>query len=137
MQKAYSILYQWNRDSGHAYNKDSTNICKDFDVNSDDNCTSKSNLRISFSADPFNTSLILNCDSLKGASSRVIPLRIYVTDDSGNQDYCETFVRLQDNNNTCGGTLLSYSGNLQRANQSNIPNINIDLLNSLDQIKNQ
>ena len=110
-------------------------FAKDFDVNSDDNCTSKSNLRISFSADPFNTSLILNCDSLKGASSRVIPLRIYVTDDSGNQDYCETFVRLQDNNNTCGGTLLSYSGNLQRANQSNIPNINIDLLNSLDQIK--
>ena len=29
-------------------------------------------------------------------------LKIYVTDDAGNQDYCTTHINVQDNNNTCG-----------------------------------
>ena len=107
---------------------------KDFDVNSSDNCTQPADLKISFSPDPNHNSLVLTCDSLKGQTSRLILIRIYVTDEAGNQDYCETYVKLQDNNNTCNGTLVNYGGNLKRANQSNIPKANLQIYDNSDQL---
>ena len=106
----------------------------DFDVNSSDNCTQPDDLKISFSPDPNHNTLVLTCDSLKGQTSRVITIRIYVTDESGNQDYCETFVKLQDNNNTCNGTLVNYGGNLKRANQGSIPKANLQIFDDKDQM---
>ncbi|MBK9992945.1 MAG: hypothetical protein IPP01_02900 [Saprospiraceae bacterium] len=64
----------------------------------------------------------------------MILIRIYVTDEAGNQDYCETYVKLQDNNNTCNGTLVNYGGNLKRANQGNIPKANLQIYDNSDQL---
>lgn len=107
---------------------------KDFDLGSTDNCTPKERLKISFSSDTSHTSISYHCDSLQGQSFIVRTVRIYITDEEGNQDYCETQVRIQDNNNSCGNTLVSGSGRLTRANQTPIPEAVLQVFDQNDQL---
>jgi len=94
---------------------------KDLDINSFDNCTQKENLRFSFSEDVNNKSITYNCDSLKKQAFVVFTVRLYVTDEAGNQDYCETSIRIQDNQNVCGRNFANASGAISRADQTSIP----------------
>ena len=75
----------------------------DFDVASFDNCST--NLQFSFSPDTDSTSMVLNCDDIGQ-----IPVQMWVTDEAGNQDYCETFLILQDNMGACSGPLVASVG---------------------------
>ncbi len=75
----------------------------DFNVASSDNCSS--NLLFSFSADTDSTNMLLTCDDLGQ-----IPVQMWVTDEAGNQDYCETFLILQDNMGACSGPLVASVG---------------------------
>ncbi|MDQ3141871.1 MAG: hypothetical protein M3Q56_06450, partial [Bacteroidota bacterium] len=101
---------------------------KDLNLNSEDNCTPKDRLIFSFSPDTSFTSVLYNCDSLNGQISVQKLVRIYVTDESGNQDYCETFIRISDNNRVCGTTNF-VGGSTTKANQSAIPDVLIELKN--------
>ena len=65
-----------------------------FDEGSWDNCGGP--LQFSYSPDVNDVSIILTCDDLGQT-----PVQIWVTDIYGNQDYCETFIVLQDNLNYC------------------------------------
>lgn len=103
---------------------------KDYNVNSTDNCTQADKLKFSFSPNVNDTQLRLTCDSLQGMTTRIIKVKIYVTDESGNQDYCESYVKLQDNNNTCGGTLLQYGGNISKSNNAAISAVDVELLHA-------
>ncbi|HEX5626263.1 MAG TPA: carboxypeptidase regulatory-like domain-containing protein [Saprospiraceae bacterium] len=96
---------------------------KDLNLSSFDNCTQAGDLIFSFSADTSYRSIEYNCDSLNKQSSVTKTVRIYVTDESGNQDYCETTIRIQDNNNACptSGPGLNLSGKISRENQTTIP----------------
>ncbi len=75
----------------------------DFDAGSYDNCSSV--VAISFSPDTSFASMVLGCDSLGQ-----IPLEIWGTDASGNQDFCQTYVVVQDNNGACVPTPPSIAG---------------------------
>lgn len=74
---------------------------KDFDKGSFDNCGGK--LRFSFSQDPRDTGRRFTCDEV-GLNS----LQMWVTDTTGNQDYCLVKIDIQDNGNSCNG---GHSGN--------------------------
>lgn len=75
----------------------------DFDVASFDNCSNT--LQYSFSPDTDSTSMVLTCDDIGQ-----IPVQMWVTDEAGNQDYCETFLILQDNMGACSGPLVASVG---------------------------
>ncbi len=68
----------------------------DFDAGSFDNCPG--DLIFSFSEDPNDNQRSFNCNDI-GTQ----PLQIWVTDAAGNQDYCETFLLVQDNMDGCTG----------------------------------
>lgn len=68
----------------------------DFNVGSFDNCPGT--LKFSFSANVNDIGKTFDCDDIGQ-----IPIQMWVTDAAGNQDYCETFLVLQDNMNQCGG----------------------------------
>lgn len=71
----------------------------DFDAGSFDNCTAAGNLTLSFSANVADVSRTYYCEDLGQQA-----VQIWVTDEAGNQDYCETFIEIQDNFNVCEGT---------------------------------
>ncbi len=75
----------------------------DFDAGSHDNCSA--DVAISFSPDTSFTSMMLGCDSLGQ-----IPLEIWGTDAAGNQDFCQTYVIVQDNNGACVPVPPSIAG---------------------------
>lgn len=66
----------------------------DFDAGSFDNCPGP--LQLSFSADVNDISQVFTCEDL---GQQMIEL--WVTDAAGNQDFCTTFMVVQDNMNTC------------------------------------
>ncbi len=68
----------------------------DFNAGSFDNCTPQSQLKLSFSANVNNTGATFTCDDLGQQ-----PIQMWVTDLAGNQDYCETFIIVQDNMGAC------------------------------------
>ncbi|MFM2393458.1 MAG: hypothetical protein RLZZ546_1440 [Bacteroidota bacterium] len=72
----------------------------DFNIGSSDNCSNTANLRYSFSPNVNNRSRTFTCDSLTSKNTR-FSLRMYVTDDAGNQDFCSVAINVQDNSNTC------------------------------------
>jgi hypothetical protein len=86
----------------------------DFDAGSFDNCTPQSQLKLSFTSNVNTTSRTYTCDSL---GQRVV--RLWVTDLAGNQDFCETFVEIQDNMNACGNNPLVVNLAGAIANESN------------------
>ncbi len=110
---------------------------KDFNINSSDNCTQPENLKYSFSEDTTHTSILYNCDSMQRQSRIIKNVRMYVTDESGNQDYCDVQVILQDNNNVCGGTVVSIKGSVNRSNNEPMRQVNLAIKNSTQQILKQ
>lgn len=72
----------------------------DFDAGSFDNCTDDDDLIFSFSTDPADFGRTYNCDSI---GIRTVDL--WVTDEAGNQAYCQTTIDVQDNTNYCNDGL--------------------------------
>ena len=81
---------------------------KDFNNKSFDNCTSGENLIFSFSADTDSMFMTLTCDDLGRK-----PIEMWVTDEAGNQSYCETYIDVQDSHEVCpgdgGGEMLTHA----------------------------
>ncbi|RMD75476.1 MAG: T9SS C-terminal target domain-containing protein, partial [Bacteroidetes bacterium] len=75
----------------------------DFDAGSWDNCPG--DLKLSLSPDVNDVQRIYTCDDL-GQNT----IQLWVTDAAGNQDYCETFVVIQDNMGACTGGNPSIAG---------------------------
>lgn len=71
----------------------------DFDLGSYDNCPGE--VQISFSANVNETQMFFNCDQI-GMNE----VEIWVTDVSGNQDFCTTNINIQDNGG-CSGSRIS------------------------------
>ena len=77
----------------------------DFNASSFDNCTPQEDLIYSFSSDVTETGMTFTCDEV--GSNEV---EIWVTDASGNQDYCETFIIIADNDTVCNGISHAFVG---------------------------
>lgn len=111
---------------------------KDFNLNSDDNCTPKDQLRYSFSSNVNNTNRVFTCADISNGQRQTISLQMWVTDLAGNQDFCEITLELQDNaGNVCpdvSGLNSSISGNVMTEEAEMITNVDIEL-NSASQLE--
>lgn len=85
---------------------------RDFNASSFDNCTPAHKLKYSFSSNVWEASKTFTCDDI---DTNVV--QIWVTDEWGNQDYCTTFIIIDDNENVCEemnpltGLVSSMAGN--------------------------
>jgi len=79
----------------------SFNICNGCESGSYDNCTPKEELRFSFSSDVNYTSRVFSCDDIANGILDTIDIEMWVTDLAGNQEYCNTYLILQDNQDIC------------------------------------
>ncbi len=106
----------------------------DFDVNSEDDCTEQEDLRFSFSSNPTNTGMTFSCADLGGAEEKIIELQIYVHDEAGNFDFCTSYIKLQDNNNTCdtSSMLVALSGVVSTEDQKQMELVDMELTNMAD-----
>ncbi len=112
---------------------------KDLNLGSFDNCTASKDLKFSFSPNVNDVSVTYNCDSLNRQKTVIKVVRIYVTDEYGNQDYCETTIRIQDNNNVCPGTDpgFSLSGKTHRENKDALPGTSVSIMDSIGNLLDQ
>ncbi|HNR08606.1 MAG TPA: glycine-rich protein [Saprospiraceae bacterium] len=79
---------------------------RDLDAGSYDNCTAKSALTFSFSEDRNEVKKDFSCVDLPDGKSARIPVRIFVWDETGLFDYCNTHLLIQDGiGNSCPDTL--------------------------------
>lgn len=68
---------------------------KDLESKSEDNCTPHDNLIFSFSEDVSEQSLTICCEDILNNGSRVFDLKVWVTDEDGNQEFCVTYLSVQ------------------------------------------
>ncbi len=82
----------------------------------------------SFSPDPNDTTRLFDCDSL---GQRFV--QIWVTDENGNQDYCNTYVIIQDNNMVCPatGTGGAIAGMIVNEEEEGVEQVTVSLENSM------
>jgi hypothetical protein len=93
------------------------------DAGSYDNCTAQADLALSFSADVTQTSLTFDCEQL-GQNA----VELWVTDGAGNQDFCETFIEVQDNMGTCSGNpLVSIAGTIATAQSGLVAGVMVEI----------
>ncbi len=91
------------------------------DAGSYDNCPGA--LQVSFSSDVNDTLHIFTCDELG-----LQPVEIWVTDASGNQDFCITFVEIQDNMGACTQpTMITVAGAIEVENGNAVSNVMVDV----------
>jgi hypothetical protein len=76
----------------------------DLDDNSFDNCTA--DLKFSFSPDTTETSINFFCQNQNSTTF----VDLWVTDECGNQDFCSTYITVQDNADVCGDPLINLAG---------------------------
>ncbi len=93
------------------------------DPSSSDNCSDFSDLQASFSPDVTNTTIIFTCDDLG-----INPVDIWLTDEDGNADFCQTFIEIQDNMGACTGVpLIAISGRIANEGNQGLANVDVDL----------
>ncbi|MCB0642210.1 MAG: hypothetical protein KDC44_11245, partial [Phaeodactylibacter sp.] len=91
--------------------------------NSFDNCPG--DLQFSFSSDVNDDELIFDCDQL-GQNF----IELWVTDASGNQDFCETFIIVQDNMMHCTDNPM-ISGLIMTEVDAPVEDVNVDINSGL------
>ncbi len=94
---------------------------EDFNLKSDDECAS---IEFSFSTDVEDKSANFGCINV-GEN----PVRIYVTDGNGNQDYCDALLIVQANGDVCDGEKLSLAGSIKTDNNEAVESVEVMLEN--------
>ncbi len=72
----------------------------DFDKGSYDSCPEDGNVVVAFSTNPNDNVFSVSCEDMTGASD-TFDIKMYVIDDEGNYDYCESKLIVQDNHDVC------------------------------------
>lgn len=94
---------------------------RDFDQGSFDNCGGK--LRFSFSQNVLDTGRRFTCSELG-----INQLQVWVTDTTGNQDFCSVRIMIQDNSNVCNtGGGFNIKGAVFTENNFQVKNVDISL----------
>ncbi len=101
----------------------------DFEIGSSyDNCTEYEDLVFSFSSDTTDTSVTFTCADL---GTQIVEL--WATDLAGNQAYCSTYVIIQDNMDSCGGSTdasVAISGLIQDESGRNVEEVTVEVTGS-------
>ena len=107
---------------------------KDLDRGSIDNCTPNSELRFSFSSNPSNASRVFSCHDILNGKQHAVEVQIWVTDNLGNQDWCKTYILLQDNGGQPGGvckdttlTVANISGRLYTEDKEGVEHATVEV----------
>ena len=92
-----------------------------------DNCTAYNNLKISFSSDVSETYAQFTCLDL---GTNIV--QIWVTDEAGNQDYCETYVIVQDNMGACSNNpqFALIEGNIEDETGQDVEDVEVEISGS-------
>lgn len=111
----------------------------DFNRGSTDNCTPSDKLIFSFDKAGQLRSKVFTCKDLPNGRSATLPLDIWVRDESGNVDFCRTYVLLQDNSGTstnpggvCADTTIALNyftlkGNILTEEQEAVESVEVEL----------
>ena len=107
----------------------------DFNYGSFDNCADNDELIASFSTNTNNTSMQFTCDDLTGPATS-FDLEVYLTDPSGNQDFCMTSLIVQDNQDHCGNGnneegKIALGGQIFNDENESMTGINVAINSSL------
>lgn len=97
-----------------------------FNASSSDNCTAPADLQFSFSANLNDTVRIFDCDDA-GTSA---PIEMWVTDEEGNADFCQTFLNIQDNMGACNPA-LAIAGNVATEDGDMVEQVTVTLAGSM------
>jgi hypothetical protein len=89
------------------------------DASSFDNCSGE--LQFSFSSDVNDTEIIFDCDDLG-----LQDVEIWVTDEAGNQAFCETLIIVQDNMGHCI-PIFNVGGLIEREDDMPVENVEVDV----------
>ena len=104
----------------------SVNVMSLEEGSSSDNCSDREDLLFSFSPDTDDTEATFYCTDL-GQNL----VQVWVTDEAGNQDFCETTVIIQDNMNACGGgtidPLIALNGLVANEENEGVENVSVEL----------
>ncbi len=91
-----------------------------------DNCTLFEDLIFSFSSDVNDQSLTFTCAEF---GTQIV--EIWVTDENGNQDFCQTYVIVQDNNNVCQTSQnAEISGYIETEEADLVENVDVEIMNA-------
>jgi len=99
----------------------------DFDLGSTDNCGP---VEVSFSMNPNDTNMTFDCSDLG-----ITEVQIWITDSSGNQDFCTTTIDIQANNDICEsdttgtGTGTMIAGSIVTENADMVEGVEVVLQN--------
>jgi Secretion system C-terminal sorting domain len=111
-------------------------------ANSFDNCTPKNKLKYrlqipapgagaTFSTSATDTMVTLSCSNIKaGETSGFVTVALWVGDEAGNWDYCETFIVIQDNGGGCTNNTpvqMKLSGIIKTANADGVEDVTMKL----------
>ncbi len=72
-------------------------------------------------------SIVLDCED---AALDSVPVNLYVTDLLGNQDFCQTYIKVTDNEGICpqgGGLLGTITGNVSTETSDNVLNVEVQV----------
>ncbi len=97
-----------------------------FNASSTDNCTAPGDLQFSFSANVNDTVRLFDCDDAGTAA----PIEMWVTDEEGNADFCETFLNIQDNMGACNPA-LAIAGNVATEDGDMVEQVTVTLAGSV------
>ncbi|MFT6359522.1 MAG: hypothetical protein ACJAYJ_003754 [Saprospiraceae bacterium] len=93
---------------------------------SNDNCTAFDDLEFSFSPDINDNVRNLDCDNL---GENVF--QIWVTDEVGNNDFCEIIVNLQDNSGSCNPTpLVALGGQIFIEDNEGVEDVMVEIMSN-------
>jgi len=97
----------------------------DFNAGSYDNCTSQSQLKLSFASNAIVTTASFDCDNI-GSDNEI---QLHVTDLAGNSDFCTTFIEIQDNMNACPGSnpLVAVGGAIANESNASVSGVTVNL----------
>ncbi len=102
----------------------------DLDAGSSDNCSDNEDLTFSFSADPSDGFRTYTCDSIG-----VVEVEIWVTDEEGNQDFCTTYLSIQDNSGACGTeNTVTITGDITTEDNEKVEFVDVRLKNASTQV---
>lgn len=99
-------------------------------------CSCLTDLKFAFSSNVNNTTRKLTCADIANGIKDTIPLEMWVFDESGNKDFCNTFIILQDNSNVCPDVIVAHdtaffavSGTIYKPNNEPVRNVELNLKN--------
>ncbi len=108
----------------------------DFDLKSEAACGSDEDLTFSFNAAGTQPSLSFNCGDIPNGIAAEIPLEMHVFDASGNSEFCNVTLILQDSqeSNACSDDLgkASISGSIVNSQNSGVLDIEVELQDMVD-----